>query len=141
MRRVSRLHAGDIGKSFSLAFVLITLIWGVVSYYALGRIFVSWQILLGNLAVSGVLSAIYYRGMYHRVLEYDDRRFRLHRGSRITEGTWKDFAFISLYHRGFGVFTLRLYRGSPDEKDFVELPATDLGLDPSAFRFEVMEYV
>ena len=138
MKRVSRLHFGDIGKALSLAFAAITIIWSVVSYYSLGRIYVSWQILLGNLAVSGVLSALYYRFRYHRVLEYDDRQFVLHRGSRSVEGRWKDFTLVSLYHKGFGVFAIRLYGKSPDERDFVELPATDLGLDPSRFRFEVM---
>jgi hypothetical protein len=140
MRRVSKLHPGDIGKSFSVAFLAITVIWGVVSYYSLGRVYLSWQILVGNLAVSGLLSALYYRFRYHRVLEYDNRRFILHSGSRVVEAHWKDFTFVSLYHRGFGVYALRLYRKDPDEKGFIELPATDIGLDPSAFRFELMEY-
>jgi hypothetical protein len=140
MKRASRLHFGDIGKSLSLAFVAITIIWAVVSYYSFGRVYVSWQILLGNLAVSATLSALYYRYRYHRVLEYDDRRFILHTGSRTVEGDWKDFSFVSLYHKGFGVFAVRLYRGDPDRKDFVELPASDIGLDPSALRFELMGY-
>lgn len=138
MKRASRLHFGDIGKSLSLAFVAITIIWGVVSYYSLGRVYVSWQILLGNFAVSATLSALYYRFRYHRVLEYDDRRFILHTGSRTVEGDWKNFSFVSLYHRGFGVFTVRLYRRDPDEKDFVELPASDIGLNPSVFRSAIM---
>ncbi len=138
MKRASRLHFGDIGKSLSLAFVAITIIWGVVSYYSLGRVYVSWQILLGNFAVSATLSALYYRFRYHRVLEYDDRRFILHTGSRTVEGDWKNFSFVSLYHRGFGVFTVRLYRRDPDEKDFVELPASDIGLNPSVLRSAIM---
>jgi hypothetical protein len=140
VRRVSKLHFGDIGKSFSLAFVAITVIWSVVSYYVLGRVYVSWQILLGNLAVSATLSALYYRHRYHRVLEYDDWRFILHTGSRTVEGRWRDFAFISLYHKGFGVFAVRLYRRDPDEKGFVEIPTSDIGLDASTFRFELMGY-
>jgi len=141
MKRFSKLHFGNIGKAFSLAFVGITLIWSVVSYYALGRVYVSWQILLGNLAVSATLSAIYYRARYHRVLEYDDQRFRLHTGSRTVEGTWRDFALVSLYHKGFGVFTVRLYRGDLGGKDFVEIPASDIGLDASVFRFEVIRLI
>ncbi len=141
MKRVSKLHFGDIGKSFSVAFVLITIAWGIVSYYSFGGIYISWQILLGNLAVSATLSAIIYRMRYHRLLEYDERRFTLRTGKRITEGEWKDFSLVSLYHKGFGVFALRLYRGNPDETDFVELPATDLGLNPSNFRFELSQYL
>jgi hypothetical protein len=141
MKRFSKLHFGDIGKSFSAAFVFITIIWGVISYYSFGGIYISWQIFLGNLAVSGTLSALYYRFRYHRILEYDDRRFILRTGSRTVEADWKDFSCISLYHRGFGVFAIRLYRGSPDEKDFTELPATDIGLNPSDFRFEVSRLI
>jgi hypothetical protein len=138
MKRVSKLHFGDIGKSFSLAFVAITVIWGLVNYYFLGRIYVSWQVLVGNLAVSGTLSALYYRFRYHRVLQYDDRGFVLHSGSTVTEGKWRDFSFISLYHKGFGVFAVRLYHKHPGEKDFVELPATDVGLDAFDLRIELM---
>ena len=141
MKRVSRVHLGDVGKSFSVAFVAITVIWGVVSYRFLGGIYVTWQILVGNLAVSGALAALYYRSRYHRVLEYDGRRFVLHTGSRIVEGTWEDFFLVSLYHKGYGVYAVRLYRADPDERGFVELPASDIGLDPSAFRFELMGYL
>ena len=141
MKRVSRLNFGDIGKSFSVAFVAITIIWGVVSYYSLGGIYVSWQILLGSLAVSATLSALYYRFRYHRVMEYDDKHFTLRTGTRVTEADWKDFSLVSLYHRGYGVFGIRLYRGGSDENDFVEIPATDLGLNPSDFRFEVVGYL
>jgi hypothetical protein len=141
MQRVTRLNFGDIGKSFSVAFVAITIIWGVVSYCSLGGIYVSWQILLGNLAVSATLSALYYRFRYHRILEYDDKRFTLRTGTRVTEADWKDFPLVSLYHRGYGVFAIRLYRGSADENNFVELPATDIGRDPSNFRFEIAGFL
>jgi hypothetical protein len=138
VNRASKLHFGDIGKSLSLAFVAITVIWSLVSYYSLGRVYVSWQILVGNLAVSAMLSALYYRFRYHRVLEYDDSRFIIHTGSRTVEGDWKAFPFVSLYHKGFGVFTVRLYREDPDQKDFVEIPVSDIGLDPFAFRSTIM---
>jgi hypothetical protein len=141
MKRVSKLHFGDVGKSFSVVFVAITVIWGVVSYHFLGGIYVTWQILVGNLAVSGALAALYYRFRYHRVLEYDGRRFVLRTGSRIVEGSWEDFFLVSLYHKGYAVYALRLYRADPDERDFMELPASDIGLDPSAFRFELMGYL
>jgi len=141
MKRVSKLHFGDIGKSFSLAFIAITAIWGVVSYYSLGRIYLSRQILLGNLAVSGALSALYYRFRYHRVLEYDDRGFVFYAGRSIVRGRWKDFSLVSQYHKGYGVFAIRLYSKSPDGTDFIELPATDIGLDPSDFRSELMGYM
>lgn len=141
MKRITKLHLGDIGKSFSIAFIAMTIVWGVVSYSALGGVYVSWRVLLGNLAVSGVLSALYYHFRYHRVLEYDNSKFILRTGSRLTEGTWHDFSSVSLYHKGYGMFTIRLYRNSADEKEFVELPASDIGLDPSDFRFEIAAFL
>lgn len=141
MKRVTKLHFGDIGKSFSVAFVAITVVWGVVSYYSFGGIYLSWQILLGNLAASGALSALYYRFRYHRLLEYDDDGFTLRTGTRLTTGVWRNFSCVSLYHRGFAIFVLRLYRDGADEQDFLELPATDLGLDASDFRFEAARLV
>lgn len=141
MKRLSKLHFGDIGKSFSASFVLITIVWCLVSYYSVGVVHVSWQILLGNLAVAAMLSAVLYRLRYQRVLEYDKERFILRIGQKITEGKWKDFSFVSLYHRGFGIFAIRLYRESPDETDLVELPATDLGLNPWDMRFELLDYL
>lgn len=136
MKRISKLHFGDIGKSFSVAFVAITIIWGLVSYWSFGGIHISWQIFLGNLAVSGVLSMLYYRFRYHRVLEYDGDGFALWVGSRVTRAAWKDFSSLSLHHKGYGILAVRLYRAGPDEPDFLELPATDLGLDASELRFE-----
>jgi hypothetical protein len=88
-----------------------------------------------------MLSGVYYRLRHHRVLEYDDRGYTLHTGSKTVEGEWKDFSFVSLYHKGFGVFAVRLYRGAPDDGAFVELPASDLGLDPSDFRFEIRDLI
>jgi hypothetical protein len=140
MKRVSRLQLGDIGKSFSVAFIGITVTWTLVSRYVLGGIYVNWHIFLGNLAVSGALAGFYYRLRYHPVLEYDVRHFVLRTGSRAVEGDWSDCPFISMYHKGFGVFTLRLYGKSPDTGPVVEIPVTDLGLDASDFRFEVMGY-
>lgn len=138
MKRVSRLHIGDIGKSFSAAFFLVTVLWCIISHQTTGTIFVSLEILLGNLAVSAFLSFLIYRLRYHRVLFYDEEKFAFTKGSKVTENRWRDFSLASLFHTGYGVFTVRLYRTKDaDETDFVELPATELGLNPHDFRSEI----
>jgi hypothetical protein len=141
VKRVSKLHLGDFGKAFSLAFVLISVLWGMLSHFSLGGIYITWHVLLINLTVAGILAGITYRIRYHRVLEYDDSEFTLRVGYRVVKGEWRDYSFVSLYHKGFGTLAVRLYKGSPDEMNFVELPAADLGLDASEFRFELAAYL
>jgi hypothetical protein len=97
-------------------------------------------ILVGNLVVSSVLAFIAYRLVYHRILFYDNDKFILRIGRKSFEAHWREFRHVSLYHRGYGILSARLYRGSPDEKDFIEIPASDLGLEPHAFRAEVSRY-
>jgi hypothetical protein len=141
MKRVSKLHFGDIGKSFSMAFIFITIVWSLVSFFSMGVVCVSWQILAGNFAVSAMLAAFIYKLRYHRVLEYNKERFTLRTGRVLAQNDWKNFSLVSLYHKGYEIFTLRLYRNGPDEPDFVDLPATELGLNASDFRYKIEEFI
>lgn len=140
MRRVSKLHFGNIGKSLSTAFLLITAIWCVISYCSTGVIYIGWEVLFGNLSVSALLSAVIYRLRYHYVLLYDSENFLLQKGRKVMKSSWRDFSSVSLFHKGYGIFTVRLYRDDI-EADFVELPVSDLGLNPYAFRSEVEELI
>ena len=102
----------------------------------------SWEVLLGNLAVSALLSFLIYRLRYHRVLFYDEEKFIFGKGRKVTENRWKDFSLVSLLHKGYGVFAVRLYRTKDaEETDFVELPATELGLNPQDFRSEITRFL
>ncbi|TET36078.1 MAG: hypothetical protein E3J72_09560 [Planctomycetota bacterium] len=141
MKRASKLHIGNLGKSFLLPFFAITVIWGIISHRLFGGIYLDWKILLGNFAVSAAISAVIYLLYFHNVIEYDEGRFMLRRGTKKTEGRWEDFSLVSLYHKGFGILAVRIYRGSNDESDCVEIPADDLGLDASDFRFEVTGFL
>ncbi|MHC5039777.1 MAG: hypothetical protein ACYTHM_20930, partial [Planctomycetota bacterium] len=106
-----------------------------------GGIVINTQVFIGNLLVSAVLAFVLYRIRYRRVLEYDEGRFVLRVGQRTIEAPWKDFSTVSLVHKGFEILAVRLYRTHPDDPDYVEIPASELGLDASAFRFEVMEHI
>ena len=140
MKKISKLHIGDLGKCFSAAFFFITLLWCVASYLNFGAIILNLYILIGNFALSGIIAFVAYRLIYRRVLEYDGDKFHLRIGGKSFESKWREFKFVSLYHRGYGILSVRLYHGSPDEKDFIEIPASDLGLEPHAFRSEVSRY-
>lgn len=140
MKRVSPLRVGEMGKAFSLSFVLISILWGVMSFILFGDVYVSWVLFAFNLVVSGILAFLLYRYRYHMTLEYDSKGFRLRRGNEVVSGEWGEFSRVSLFHRGRGDLCVRLYyRNNPDE--YLELPAASLGLDPSEFRFEVMKLV
>ena len=140
MKRVSPLQVGEIGKAFSLSFILISVLWGVVSFILFGDIYVSWFLFAFNLAVSGISTFLLYRYRYRTTLEYDSKGFHLRRGNEVVSGKWQEFNKVSLFHKGRGDLCVRLYyKDNPDE--YVELPAASLGLDPSEFRFEVMRLV
>ena len=138
MKTVSPLQLNNLGKSFSLIFVLVTVAWCLASILAFGYIVIIWPILVLNLLVSAALSWYYYKYRYHTVFSYDEEGFELQRGQVKTSAKWRDFSTVSLVHLGGSKFAVRLYR---DEEDFLDLPASALGLDPSALRFEIMGFV
>jgi hypothetical protein len=141
MKRASKLHIGNLGKSFLFPFLAITIIWGIISHKLFGGIYLDWKILAGNIAVSAAISVAIYIMYFHNVIEYDDGQFILRRGRKKFEGRWEDFSLVSLYHKGYGILAVRIYRGSNNESDCVEIPADDLGLDASDFRFEVTGFL
>ncbi len=81
-----------------------------------------------------------YRRRYHTVLTLDDAGLRLERGGVTVEARWADVDRVSLVHLGGGRMAVRLYFSETGRAP-VDLPASDLGLNPSDFRFEVMRRV
>lgn len=141
MKTLSPLQWHNLGKSFTLFFVLLTLGWSVVSFLTLGDIYVSWLLLSANLFFSSVLAWIYYRHRYHTRFSYNEAGFEMVRGRLKTCATWSQFGSVSLVHLGGGHFAVRLYKGEAGTGDSVEIPASDLDLDPPQFRFEVMTLI
>lgn len=163
MKTFSPLQWPNLGKSFTLFFILLTLAWSLLSFLAFGDIYVSWLLLAGNLFLSGTLAWFYYRYRYHTRFSYDEAGFEMVRGRLKTTAMWKEFGSVSLVHLGGGRFAVRLYRkdvgtgfacplvprvrGGPSVwrvpvrsgiGSSIDIPASDLGLNPSQFRFEVM---
>lgn len=138
MKTYSVLQWHNFGKSFTLFFILITLGWCLISFLTLGDIYVSWVLLGANLFLSAVLAWFYYKYRYHAVFSYDEGGFELKRGRLKMVGRWREFSSVSLVHLGGGSFAVRLYRGEAGVGDSIDIPASDLKLDPSQFRFEMM---
>ncbi|MBI2845120.1 MAG: hypothetical protein HYX86_01095 [Chloroflexi bacterium] len=143
MKTISRLQWTNLVIGFTIPFGLLT-----VGYFLLnlivfqGRILVERSILLpvfvGNIILSSILGWWIYKNRWHAILRYGDAAFELTRGKNKFSGEWRDFRNVSLFHAGMGKFTVRLYR---DGTEFVEVPASDLKMDPSAFRFEAMRLI
>ena len=138
MKEVSPLQIDSLGKSFSLLFIFVTLVWCLVSLLTFGDVLIGWPILVLNLVVAAVMGWFFYKYRYHTTFSYDEEGFELRRGQLPISAKWKDFSTVSLVHLGGGRFAVRLYR---DEENALDLPASALRLDPSALRFEVMGFM
>jgi hypothetical protein len=139
MRTIAPLQLMNLGKSFVTFFLVTSLGWIVANYVFFQTFYIGWPIFIGNVLVSGVGGWWWYRREYHASFSYDQQRFELQWGS--TKKNWKkwqDFSRVSLIHEGYGRFLVRLYE---EDGAYVDIPASDLKLEPSAFRFEVMELV
>lgn len=74
----------------------------------------------------------YYR-FSHEIVRYDLKGFTLTKGSRVSRSyQWSQFAEVSLFVNPKEGVLLRLY--FQPEGEYVELPATKIGLDPFVLR-------
>ena len=135
MKRFTSFQFTNLVKSFTIFFFGITMMWAVGNYIAIRDVLVSWPVFAINLALSAGLGWWYYRYRYHTVFSYDESSFDLQVGRQRTARRWEEFSTVSLYHRGYGDFDVRLYE---EDGELVEIPASGLRLNPQEFRFEVM---
>jgi hypothetical protein len=139
MRTIEPLQVRNLAKSFGIFFILASIAWFVTSYVLFADILISWVILLANIAVGLGMGWWWYKRHYQTVFKYDDLGFELKRGRGPGKHrSWQDVSQVSLVHEGYGRFSVRLY-GSDGE--YVDVPASDLKLPASDFRFEVMDLV
>ena len=139
MTSVAPLQVVNLVKSFAIFFFLASAAWATTSYMVFGDIRISWLIFIANVAISLGIGWWWYRGHYRAVFGYDERSFELQRGrGRRTHRDWQDFSQVSLVHEGYGRFSVRLHES---DGKYVDIPASDLKLPPSDFRFEVMDLV
>ncbi|MDH4208678.1 MAG: hypothetical protein OEV76_07375, partial [Anaerolineae bacterium] len=131
------LQVVNLLKSFAILFFLSSIAWFATSYFIFGDLLISWLIFIANLALGLGLGWWWYRRHYHAVFRYDDRGFELRRGAgKKSQKDWQDFSQVSLVHEGYGKFSVRLYQA---DGEYMDIPASDLKLPASDFRFEVID--
>ncbi|TKJ30181.1 MAG: hypothetical protein CEE40_05915 [Chloroflexi bacterium B3_Chlor] len=129
----------NLGKSFVIFFLVTSLAWIAANYVILRDFPIGWPIFIGNVLISGLVGWWWYKRSYHARFSWDQEGFELQWGSgNKSSKEWQDFSRVSLFHEGYGRFVVRLYQ---DDGARVDIPASDLKLDPSDFRFEVMELI
>jgi hypothetical protein len=138
MKKYTSFQVTNFVKSFTLFFFGLTFLWAAGNYIAIRDVLISWPIFIINLILSAALGWWHYRQRYHLVFSYDDDSFILQVGKKILANRWAEFTAVSLFHPGHGDLFVRLYQKNGA---FVEIPASLLRLNPSEFRFEVMDFV
>lgn len=132
------LQIDTLAKIVVFIFFGLCILWGVTNYIFLREVYLHWFILVINGALSLVLGWLFYKNKRHTILSYDQDGFEIQVGKYQVSGRWRDFSRASLVHLGYGVFAVRLYK---DGEASLDIPASALKLDPSAFRFEVINLV
>lgn len=139
MKTIAPLQPMNLGKSFIIFFLVTSLVWIAANFVIFREFFIGWPVLIGNVIISGLVGWWWYRREYHAVFSWDQQGFGLRwGGGDSSPKKWRDFSRVSLFHEGYGRFVVRLYR---DDGARVDIPASDLKLAPSDFRFQVMELV
>ena len=139
MKTLAPIQWMNLAKSLIIFFIISSIVWMAANYVMFREFFIGWPVLLGNALVTGVGGWWWYRREYHAVFSWDQQGFGLRRsGGDNREKKWRDFSRVSLFHEGYGRFVVRLYQ---DDGARVDIPASDLKLDPSDFRFEVTELI
>jgi len=129
----------NLGRSIGIFFILVSVAWIVANYVMFRDFLIGWPIIVGNVVVSVAAGVWWYRTRYHSRFSWDREGFELQRGtSALTAKTWGEVSRVSLVHDGYGRFSVRLYQ---PEGDCIDIPASDLRLEPSDLRFEVMDLV
>lgn len=138
MKTYTSFQATDFIKSFTLFFFILTLLWAAGNYIVIHDVLLSWPVFIANLVLAVALGWWYYRQRYHLVFSYNNESFILQVGKKILANRWVEFTKVSLYHPGRGDLFVRLYR---ENGEFIEIPASQIRINPSEFRFEAMDYI
>jgi hypothetical protein len=127
----------NFARSVGIFFVLVSVAWIGANYLIFRDFFIGWPIIVGNLLVTIVGGTWWYRTRHHASLSWDSDGFELQRGrTSPVKNRWEDISQVSLVHEEHGRLLVRLYT---DNEEFVDIPASDLKLDASDLRFEVMQ--
>jgi hypothetical protein len=139
MKTIAPLQPMNLAKSFVIFFIITSLAWIGANYIAFRDFYIGWPVIIGNVLISGVLGWWWYRRQHHAIFSWDQQGFELQwgRGGKSSK-EWRDFSRVSLVHEGYGKFLVRLYE---DDREYLDIPVSDLKLDASDFRFQVMGLV
>lgn len=141
MKKISKINYGNLGKSFSIFLILITVLQALIFFLTTGKILVGWLPLSVNIIIAAIISYLYYRFRYHVTFSYDNESFILEIGREKISSKWKDIKFVSLYYSGLAKTSMRLYKGNIYKDDFLEIPVSDLVLPIKDFRSEVQKLI
>ena len=135
----SPVQLNVLAKAIAFTFFGLCLIWAAANYVLVREVYLHWLVLATNGVLAISLGWLFYSRTRHTTFSYGQDGFELQIGRRSrVAGRWRDYTGVSLLHLGHGTCAVRLYNGVDVR---VEIPASALKLDPSAFRFEVMSLV
>ena len=138
MKTYAPLQIGTLAKAVVFIFAGLLFLWSVSNYIFVREIYLHWTVVAINGVLALVLGWLFYKSARHTVFSYGPDGFEMQMGRYEAAGRWRDFSRVSLLHLGYGMFAVRLYENG---KAALDIPASALKLDPSAFRFEVMNLV
>jgi hypothetical protein len=139
MTTIAPLQLMNLGRSFVIFFIITSLAWIGANYVFFRDFYIGWPVIIGNVLISGLAGWWWYRTRYHATFSWNQQGFELQKGrEKKSAKKWQDFSRVSLFHEGYGRFVVRLYE---EDGAYVDIPASDLKLEPSDFRFEVMDLV
>lgn len=136
MKTFSPVQLNTLAKTVIFIFFALIILWSVTNYIFIRAIYLHWSIAAINGILALILGWLFYKNYRHTILSYDKEGFQMQVGKDRAVAQWRDFSTISLFHRGLGEFTVRLYRNG---EDFFEIPASALKLNPQEFRFELIQ--
>lgn len=138
MKTTAPLQIGNLLKTIAFIFFGLLILWALINYLMLRQVYLHWVLLVFNLLLSVALGWRFYKGNYHTTFSYDQEGFEIERADSRLSARWRDYSRVSLVHLGLGDFAVRLYK---DGDDFLHIPVSSLKLNPSEFRFQVMDFV
>jgi hypothetical protein len=137
MKTVAPWQLMNLARSIGIFFMVVSLAWIAANYLMFRDFFIGWPVILGNVVVSVVAGVWWYKTRHHARFTWGGEGFELRKGnSAVIARRWGEISRVSLVHDGYGRFTVRLYE---PEGNRVDIPASDLRLNPSELRFELMD--
>lgn len=139
-KKYSSLQISDLFKAFFIVLMILTALYIASIFIVFGGFWVIRELLIMNIIFSAIGGWYLYKTRIHKLFLFDEKGFILEVGKKEKiVHKWSDFDQVSLVHRGYGEFAVRLYYDQG--KKFIDIPASKLKLNSSILRFEVMRLI